>query len=126
MTDHNHITDGVTWVPDGEANFYTLLKGNKWFGKVQLNGELNTHTQESFLNSLIPRLQQQGMVIAAMPRHTPSLSALDTLEIIIKWLECNVEMGTDIFFDNDSDRTDSEKALPGMYEAVRQLRTQAQ
>lgn len=32
------------------------------------------------------------------------------------------DMGTPIIFDNDDDNTDSAKALPAMYEALRVLR----
>lgn len=37
-----------TFHADGEANFYTVMKDDNWFAKIQFNGELHTPTQEAF------------------------------------------------------------------------------
>ncbi|EOC0083291.1 hypothetical protein ACI0YW_004034 [Cronobacter sakazakii] len=108
--------EGIKWVADGEPNFYTLLSGKNWFGKLQLNGEMHTIAQEKFLNGLFPHLKEE-----ASKSVTP-LTQVKIIEIMIDWLECNVDMGTDIFFDNDDDKTDSAKVLPAMYEALRLLK----
>ncbi|MEG6065930.1 hypothetical protein UXP18_18535 [Enterobacter asburiae] len=108
--------EGIKWVADGEPNFYTLLSGKNWFGKLQLNGEMHPVAQEKFLNGLFPHLKEE-----ASKSVTP-LTPVKIIEIMIDWLECNVDMGTPIIFDNDDDKTDSAKALPAMYEALRVLR----
>lgn len=46
------------------------------------------------------------------------LSAKESLEIIISWLEDNINCESEIIFDNDYDNTDSEKILPGLVQAL--------
>lgn len=46
------------------------------------------------------------------------LSAKESLEIIISWLEDNINCESEIIFDNDYDNTDSEKILPGLIQAL--------
>ena len=54
----------------------------------------------------------------------PLADTIATVEVIAQWLEDNVEMGTNIIFDNDEDNTDSEKALAGVQAALMYLRNQ--
>lgn len=109
--------EGIKWVADGEPNFYTLLSGKKWFGKLQLNGEMHSAAQEKFLNCLFPHLKEVAS------KSVSPLTPVKVIEIMIDWLECNVDMGTPTVFDNDEDNTDSAKALPAMYEALHLLRS---
>ncbi|ELW2866245.1 hypothetical protein QMI71_004657 [Salmonella enterica] len=46
------------------------------------------------------------------------LSAKESLEIMISWLEDNINCKSEIIFDNDYDNTDSEKILPGLIQAL--------
>ncbi|ENG8827675.1 hypothetical protein ABVL22_004280 [Salmonella enterica] len=46
------------------------------------------------------------------------LSAKESLEIMISWLEDNINCESEIIFDNDYDNTDSEKILPGLIQAL--------
>lgn len=40
------------------------------------------------------------------------------LEILISWLQDNIDCGTDIIFDNDEDNTDSAALLPCIEQAL--------
>ncbi|HFD6166027.1 TPA: hypothetical protein ACF5HI_004583 [Salmonella enterica] len=46
------------------------------------------------------------------------LSAKESLEIIISWLEDNINCESETIFDNDYDNTDSEKILLGLVQAL--------
>lgn len=50
---------GLEWDADGEPNFYTLLKNNKWFAKIQLNGEMSVQQQEAFLNTFATKHERK-------------------------------------------------------------------
>ena len=52
-------SNGIVWIPDGEPNFYTLLKDGRWFAKVQLNGEMTSQSQEEFMSRMFPQLQRE-------------------------------------------------------------------
>ncbi|WP_243211945.1 hypothetical protein [Klebsiella pneumoniae] len=55
----------------------------------------------------------------------PELSTEAALNILIDWLQENIDCGTGIIFDNDEDNTDSVKLLPWIEQArndVRDLR----
>ncbi|HDS9724896.1 TPA: hypothetical protein QH957_001570 [Enterobacter bugandensis] len=55
----------------------------------------------------------------------PELNTEVTLNILIGWLQGNIDCGTGIIFDNDEDSTDSAKLLPWIEQArndVRDLR----
>lgn len=40
------------------------------------------------------------------------------LEILISWLQDNIDCGTEIIFDNDEDKTDSATLLPCIKQAL--------
>ncbi|HAT1685429.1 TPA: DUF957 domain-containing protein [Klebsiella oxytoca] len=42
----------------------------------------------------------------------PELTTEVSLNILIRWLQDNIDCGTEIIFDNDEDNTDSAKLLP--------------
>lgn len=46
------------------------------------------------------------------------LTAEQGLEILISWLQDNIDCGTEIIFDNDEDRTDSAALLPFIEQAL--------
>ncbi|HDC4500983.1 TPA: hypothetical protein O8U02_003577 [Enterobacter kobei] len=55
----------------------------------------------------------------------PELTTEVALNILIGWLQDNIDCGTGIIFDNDEDNTDSAKLLPWIEQArndVRDLR----
>lgn len=45
--------EGITWLAQGEANFYRLMRGNHWVAIVQFNGELLVWDQEQLLNAML-------------------------------------------------------------------------
>lgn len=49
---------GISWKADGDANFYTLLRGNRWIARIQMNGELLVAQQETILNAMLAESQQ--------------------------------------------------------------------
>ncbi|EIZ1086020.1 hypothetical protein MPI44_004568 [Klebsiella oxytoca] len=51
------------------------------------------------------------------------LDPVEALEIMTAWLQDNVNMESDIIFDNDEDRTDSEVMLPALLMALNTLKT---
>ncbi len=51
------------------------------------------------------------------------LDPVEALEIMAAWLQDNVDMESDIIFDNDEDRTDSEVMLPALLMALNTLKT---
>ena len=55
----------------------------------------------------------------------PELTTEAALNILIEWLQDNIDCGTGIIFDNDEDNTDSTRLLPWIEQArndVRDLR----
>ncbi|MCS2153214.1 hypothetical protein MUU49_11620 [Scandinavium goeteborgense] len=44
------------------------------------------------------------------------------LEILISWLQDNINCGTEIIFDSDEDRTDSAALLPCIEQALSDIR----
>lgn len=55
----------------------------------------------------------------------PELTTEAALNILIGWLQDNIDCGSEIIFDNDEDNTDSAKLLPWIEQArndVRDLR----
>lgn len=50
------------------------------------------------------------------------LTAEQGLEILISWLQDNIDCGTEIIFDNDEDRTDSAALLPCIEQALNDVR----
>jgi hypothetical protein len=55
----------------------------------------------------------------------PQLTTEAALNILIEWLQDNIDCGTGIIFDNDEDNTDSTRLLPWIEQArndVRDLR----
>lgn len=50
------------------------------------------------------------------------LTAEQGLEILIRWLEDNIDCGSTIIFDNDDDRTDSAALLPCIEQALANIR----
>lgn len=48
----------IHYIPQGNANFYTLFKGDKWLAQVQMNGELSTVKQEDIMESICDKLRE--------------------------------------------------------------------
>lgn len=44
---------GIEWKAQGEANFYSLLRGKQWVAIVQINGEMLVWQQEALLNAML-------------------------------------------------------------------------
>ena len=55
----------------------------------------------------------------------PLADVINSVEVIESWLDDNVQMGSDIIFDNDVDNTDSAAVLPGVQAALIYLRSLA-
>ncbi|TXE24825.1 DUF957 domain-containing protein [Serratia ureilytica] len=52
----------------------------------------------------------------------PELTTETVLQIMIGWLQDNIDCGNEIVFDNDEDRTDSTALLPWIEQALRDVR----
>ena len=52
----------------------------------------------------------------------PELTTEAALNILIGWLQDNIDCGTEIIFDNDEDNTDSTKLLPWIEQALQNVR----
>ncbi|PLC61178.1 hypothetical protein B9P82_21610 [Citrobacter sp. L55] len=52
----------------------------------------------------------------------PELTTEPALNILIGWLQDNVDCGSEIIFDNDEDNTDSAVLLPKIEQALRNVR----
>lgn len=46
---------GMSWKPQGDANFYSLMRDDHWVASIQLNGELNAFQHESILMAIAPK-----------------------------------------------------------------------
>ncbi|EMW2202637.1 hypothetical protein [Citrobacter sp. ESBL3] len=53
----------------------------------------------------------------------PELTTETALQIMIDWLQDNIDCGNEIVFDNDEDRTDSAALLPWIEQAIRDVCT---
>lgn len=53
----------------------------------------------------------------------PELTTEAALNILIEWLQDNIDCGTGIIFDNDEDNTDSAVLLPCIEQAREGIRT---
>ena len=51
----------------------------------------------------------------------PILTTETALDILIDWLQDNIDCGTELIFDNDGDRTDSAALLPWLQQAKRDV-----
>ena len=52
----------------------------------------------------------------------PELTTEAALNILIGWLQDNIDCGSEIIFDNDEDNTDSAKLLPRVEQALQNVR----
>ncbi|MFT2940665.1 hypothetical protein [Enterobacter sp. 03-F-08-SI-ECC] len=52
-----------------------------------------------------------------------ALTTEAALDILIDWLQDNIDCGTELIFDNDEDRTDSVALLPRIQQARNDVRT---
>lgn len=52
----------------------------------------------------------------------PELTTEAALNILIDWLQDNIDCGSEIIFDNDEDNTDSAKLLPRVEQALQNVR----
>ncbi|WP_449543482.1 hypothetical protein [Enterobacter ludwigii] len=52
----------------------------------------------------------------------PELTTDAALNILIGWLQDNIDCGSEIIFDNDEDRTDSVALLPWIEKALQEVR----
>ncbi|MEA5206326.1 hypothetical protein [Enterobacter mori] len=52
----------------------------------------------------------------------PELTTEAALNILIGWLQDNIDCGSEIVFDNDEDRTDSTALLPWIGQALKDVR----
>ncbi|HBB7145264.1 TPA: hypothetical protein JTP58_003247 [Escherichia coli] len=52
-----------------------------------------------------------------------SLTTETALDILIAWLQDNIDCGSGIIFDNDEDKTDSAALLPCIEQAREDIRT---
>ncbi|WP_191939208.1 hypothetical protein IFU37_005860 [Pantoea agglomerans] len=52
----------------------------------------------------------------------PELNTEAALNILIGWLQDNINCGGEIIFDNDEDNTDSAKLLPRVEQALQNVR----
>lgn len=52
----------------------------------------------------------------------PELTTEVALNILISWLQDNIDCGTEIIFDNDEDNTNSAKLLPWIEQALQNVR----
>lgn len=51
-----------------------------------------------------------------------ALTTEAALNILIDWLQDNIDCGSEIVFDNDEDRTDSAALLPWIEKALQEVR----
>ena len=51
----------------------------------------------------------------------PELTTETALDILIRWLQDNIDCGSEIIFDNDEDRTDSTALLPWIEKALKDV-----
>lgn len=106
-------------------------------------GKITVEIDGAELLALIEAVNQHGcsLQVASQPGEivitAPALAAADTdnntllltpeaaLEILAHWLQDNIDCESDLFFDNDVNRTDSTRLLPAIelaLTAVRDLR----
>ena len=52
----------------------------------------------------------------------PELTTETALQIMISWLQDNIDCGSEIVFDNNEDNTDSAVLLPWIEQALRDVR----
>lgn len=52
----------------------------------------------------------------------PELTTETALDILIRWLQDNIDCGSEIVFDNDKDNTDSTALLPLIEKALKDVR----
>ena len=52
----------------------------------------------------------------------PELTTEVALNILIDWLQDNIDCGSEIIFDNDEDNTDSAVLLPGLERTLQDVR----
>mgnify|MGYP003621900620 CR=1 FL=1 len=52
----------------------------------------------------------------------PESTTETALDILIHWLQDNIDCGSEIIFDNDEDNTDSAKLLPRVEQALQNVR----
>ncbi|MDJ3483346.1 hypothetical protein LEB14_21800 [Salmonella enterica] len=52
----------------------------------------------------------------------PELTTETALDILIRWLQDNIDCGSEIIFDNDEDNTDSTALLPWIERARQDVR----
>lgn len=52
----------------------------------------------------------------------PELTIEAGLNILIGWLQDNIDCGSEIIFDNDEDNTDSAKLIPHITKALQDIR----
>ncbi|HCC3327777.1 TPA: hypothetical protein M4731_000949 [Salmonella enterica] len=52
----------------------------------------------------------------------PELTTEVALNMLIDWLQDNIDCGTEIIFDNDEDNTDSAALLPWIEQALKDVR----
>ncbi|EMM0436655.1 hypothetical protein DEO48_22900 [Enterobacter sp. CGMCC 5087] len=52
----------------------------------------------------------------------PELTTEAALNILIDWLQDNIDCDSEIVFDNDEDRTDSAAMLPSIEKALKDVR----
>ncbi|MGC6031143.1 hypothetical protein [Enterobacter kobei] len=52
----------------------------------------------------------------------PELTTETALDILICWLQDNIDCGSEIIFDNDENRTDSTALLPWIAQALKDVR----
>jgi len=83
------------------------------------------------LSALIEALNNNGctLLLASEPAHVVAslenrapFTTEQGLEIVIRWLEDNIDADSTIVFDNDDDRTDSAALLPCIARALADIR----
>jgi hypothetical protein len=50
------MTTKYTIREEGDANFYSILRGNYWIARIQMNGEMSTTEQRKVITDVIALL----------------------------------------------------------------------
>lgn len=53
--------------PDDDANFYTLVQGNRWIGRIHLNGEFMVAKQREIMRVIAEALTSSGLKLERRP-----------------------------------------------------------
>ena len=50
------MAEPMRWVPDGEANCFHIMQGDRWVAAIRLNGEMFEEQQHALLDNWVKRL----------------------------------------------------------------------